>query len=496
MRHVSRHTAQLTRRALGHWGFLPRRAVGHRGHRAERYHTFFQPGPSPPPLPHSSSSSLPSGRALWVNAPARLIKAPSSHPSDGSQGPASNGQCYHTALCARFPLELIQMPEHLQKAAAGHNHLSSLATSTAASGRPSFQLTHAACGIPKNAQKVPLAPLDDLLSFSCGEDAYFCRHDSLGVADGVGGWEGVKNANPAMFSRKLMHYAFAEVDKYECIEDYEFAHYYDINPVDILRKSYTQTLEDAYMEGIRGSSTACLAILRDDELRVANLGDCGLLVIRQGAVAFRTEEQQHSFNFPFQIGTGCADRPEDAQVFTVKVRRGDIIVLASDGIFDNLFEEDILDEVHRHLPAAMLAPPMPKDASSAPDSTTPTPFSSLRDSLSRSWESLRGSATSSVSSLDAVAEPLATSPLPVPETLESSGSLKRRLDPLLHINPARISDALARRAKSVSEESRFTSSPFQTKAIQEGFYHQGGKADDITVLVAVVTDLEDSPDRR
>ncbi|KAJ1973273.1 hypothetical protein H4R34_005132 [Dimargaris verticillata] len=494
MRHVSKHTAQLTRRTLGHWGFLPRRAVGHRGHRAERYHTFFQPA-SPPPLPHPSSSS-PSGRSLWVNAPSRLIKAPSSHPSDGSQDPAGNSQCYHTALSARFPLELIQLPDHLQRAVTGHNHLSSLAASVPASGRPSFQLAHAACGIPKNAQKVPLAPLDDLFSFGCGEDAYFCRHDSLGVADGVGGWEGVKNANPAMFSRKLMHYAFAEVDKYECIEDYEFVHYYDINPVDILRKSYTQTLEDAYMEGIRGSSTACLAILRDDELRVANLGDCGLLVIRQGAVAFRTEEQQHSFNFPFQIGTGCADRPEDAQVFTVKVRRGDIIVLASDGIFDNLFEEDILDEVHRHLPAAMLTPPVPDIASSATDTAASTSFSLLRDSLSRSWESLRGGSTPPVASLDAATVPLVTSPLPAPESLENSGNLKRRLDPLLHINPARISDALARRAKSVSEESRFTSSPFQTKAIQEGFYHQGGKADDITVLVAVVTDLEDSPDRR
>ncbi|RKP39925.1 phosphatase 2C-like domain-containing protein, partial [Dimargaris cristalligena] len=248
------------------------------------------------------------------------------------------------------------------------------------------------------------------------------RHDSLGVADGVGGWEGVKNANPALFSRKLMHYSYIEVEKYENIEDYEFVHYYDINPVDILRKSYTQVLEDAYVEGIRGSSTACLAILRDDELRVANLGDCGLAVVRRGEFVFRTEEQQHSFNFPYQIGTGCADRPEDAQVFAFKVQRGDIILVGSDGLFDNLFDEDILEEIQRYVPQP----------------TTPA--------------------------------------TPSPPTLPP--------------------EAIARRAKSVSEESRFTTSPFQNRAMQEGFYHQGGKPDDITVLIAVVADLEDSPDRR
>lgn len=33
---------------------------------------------------------------------------------------------------------------------------------------------------------------------------YFLRSDSLGVADGVGGWSGHAGANPARWSRKLM----------------------------------------------------------------------------------------------------------------------------------------------------------------------------------------------------------------------------------------------------------------------------------------------------
>ena len=45
----------------------------------------------------------------------------------------------------------------------------------------------------------------ELKSVQVGEDAYFLRSDSLGVADGVGGWSGQAGADPALFSRLLMH---------------------------------------------------------------------------------------------------------------------------------------------------------------------------------------------------------------------------------------------------------------------------------------------------
>lgn len=39
-------------------------------------------------------------------------------------------------------------------------------------------------------------------------EQYFLRNDSLGVADGVGGWSGHAGANPARWSRKLMYREF------------------------------------------------------------------------------------------------------------------------------------------------------------------------------------------------------------------------------------------------------------------------------------------------
>jgi serine/threonine protein phosphatase PrpC len=55
------------------------------------------------------------------------------------------------------------------------------------------------------------------------------------------------------------------------------------------------------------------------------------------------------------------------------------------------------------------------------------------------------------------------------------------------INPQVISDTLAWKAKQASVDPNIFS-PFQSHALQEGLPFQGGKRDDISVLVAVVTD--------
>ncbi|KAJ2450676.1 hypothetical protein EV183_004129 [Coemansia sp. RSA 2336] len=320
-----------------------------------------------------------------------------------------------------------------------------------AAGRSkSFMFAHAATGIPKHTERIPLQGREgeEELATSVGEDAFFHRGDALGIADGVGGWAGVADADPALFARRLMHHVCREVQRYEDIDDELFSAYYEAAPVDVLRRAYEITADEMRARAVRGSSTACVVVLRGDELRVANLGDCGLTVVRQGDMVYRTEEQQHSFNFPYQLGTEPhADAPSDAQVFRLKVQKGDIVVVGSDGVFDNLFDEDILEEVARHVPPAMRA----------------------------------------------AGEPLLCGALlpAEPKCAEPKFAL-----PQFHVDPAAISSAIARRARLVSEDTRYAESPFQMRAMQEGLYYQGGKRDDITVVVAVVTDLEDAPDRR
>ncbi|OZJ03829.1 hypothetical protein BZG36_03824 [Bifiguratus adelaidae] len=297
--------------------------------------------------------------------------------------------------------------------------------------QPHYILSHATAAYPKprresaSVPSPPLTPTRHYSSFDNGEDAWFERYDAVGIADGVGGWKGVKGANSALYSRKLMHQCYEELEKYDNIEDDRFYEYNEADPVMILQRSYEQSSQEAREEGILGSTTAIIAILRKDELRIANLGDCGLSIIRNHEYIFRTEEQQHSFNFPYQLGPNSQDEPGSAEKFTIKLHKNDIIVVGSDGLFDNLFDEDILDEVNEQL---------------------------------------------------------------------ATVNLDRRHNAKL--DPKVVAEALALRARSVAEDTRAPSSPFQSRAVQEGFHYQGGKSDDISVIVAVVSDSEDTPDRR
>ncbi|KAJ2161404.1 hypothetical protein GGF46_001499 [Coemansia sp. RSA 552] len=355
-----------------------------------------------------------------------------------------------------------------------------------------YMFAHAATGIPKFETRIPLPtrravadsptgssvidPDEEELATSAGEDAFFHRPDALGIADGVGGWAGVKGADPSLFARRLMHHVCRELQRYEDIDDEMFSYYFDAAPVDIMRRAYEITVDEMEALPMRGSSTACVVVLRGDELRVANLGDCGLTVVRQGDMVYRTEEQQHSFNYPYQLGTEAhSDSPQDAQVFRLKIQKGDVIIVGSDGVFDNLFDEDILEEVNQHLPPVMRAEGAPE----------------LKYSNDSLWYESQQAGSRGAEAIckppDAGAKPASSDPLqPKPKL-----SL-----PQFHINPQAISRAIANRAKLVSEDTRYSESPFQMRAIQEGLYYQGGKRDDITVLVAVVTDLEDTPDRR
>ena len=52
-----------------------------------------------------------------------------------------------------------------------------------------------------------------------------------------------------------------------------------------------------------GSSTACVVVLQATAGKMcsANIGDSGFLVVRNGSIIHRSQEQQHYFNTPFQL---------------------------------------------------------------------------------------------------------------------------------------------------------------------------------------------------
>ena len=76
-------------------------------------------------------------------------------------------------------------------------------------------------------------------------------------------------------------------------------------------------------------------------------GDSGFAVFRQGQLAFQTSPLQHFFDCPYQLAscpdfTQDTDRAEDASLHQLQLEAADIIVVATDGLWDNLHTTELL----------------------------------------------------------------------------------------------------------------------------------------------------------
>ncbi len=206
---------------------------------------------------------------------------------------------------------------------------------------------------------------------NAGEDAYFTQSlkdgelSCFGVADGVYCWR-EKGIDAGIFSRALMkHSAEAYNTKFMALSaidqnvhlDYVERRRLSV-PEDVLYAAATKVST----ENIPGSSTICVACFdgANESLRVANIGDSGLLVIRprigqnlqKTMTPFRTEEQEHSFGHPFQLGNNQGTNAwHDAHVYKSKIKLDDVLVMGSDGLFDNLSDTDIQNIILKELSA-------------------------------------------------------------------------------------------------------------------------------------------------
>ena len=179
--------------------------------------------------------------------------------------------------------------------------------------------------------------------------------------------------------------------------------------------------------------------------------------------AASSPQQLRSFNAPFQLGRAhdtiaqqqaesaeaeggsAADQtddrfetPEDASIVRVPVSPGDVIVLATDGLFDNMPEADVLEIVERHAKRYVQREATRRSSMSDPDG---------------------GGA----------------------EDDARSGSAE-----------AALARELAERAKELSLDNSLDS-PFAILAKDNDILWSGGRPDDITIIVSTVVDASQKP---
>ena len=193
------------------------------------------------------------------------------------------------------------------------------------------------------------------------------------MADGVGGWSGHPGADSALYSRTLMRYALKKAMESHSVSPSSSASP-SSSPLAILETAYAETQQHR----IIGSTTACIVTYDPHQqvINYANLGDSGLLIIRaptssttpsqprRPSVAFeKSEDRQHGFNCPLQLGHHSEDRPKDAAIAALEVRDGDLMVIAT--------VSHSTTHTHRTRTSHLLAPP-PHSSSTPHASPTPS----------------------------------------------------------------------------------------------------------------------------
>lgn len=275
-----------------------------------------------------------------------------------------------------------------------------------------------------------------------GDDALLASASLVGVNDGVGAWGQKERGCAPLWSRLIMHFwaVAAEGDEYGGGRG-------EPNPVEYLDSAYKATKEA--LSGSNewlGTTTACSALLHYTSngtprpiVLVTQLGDCKCLVVRptaEGAehrseIIFATKEQWHYFDCPRQLGTNSPDEPlVNAVLSKVEIQEDDIVLAMSDGVTDNLWEEEIAD--------------------------------TAVDSL-KSWQESAGSGDRERSY----------------DVEEEGGDGGKLAQGMRH-----VAQEIVLAARKIAEDP-FAASPFMERGVDEGLAIEGGKLDDISVVAAI-----------
>ncbi|KAK7976704.1 formamidase [Apiospora arundinis] len=266
-----------------------------------------------------------------------------------------------------------------------------------------------------------------------GDDAVYAGDNFICANDGVGAWSRRPRGHAGLWSRLILHFWVSAMEEDMAAKSQQS---YTPDPVAYLQTAYERTLEATSGPAeCLGTTTACGAQLhyKNDDggeadvkplLYVTNLGDSQVMVVRPSLreMVYKTTEQWHWFDCPRQLGTNSPDTPKSNAVMdTVELKEGDVVLAMSDGVIDNLWSHEIVENV-----AA---------------------------SVER-WESGQGG--------------------------QAGGDRKHGANGGMDF----VAEELMKAAKVIATDP-FAESPFMEHAIEEGLASEGGKLDDISVVAGL-----------
>lgn len=208
---------------------------------------------------------------------------------------------------------------------------------------------------PKDRDDPIYRKLKTSVSSPTGEDNFFVAvngpHDVYaGIADGVGGWA-EHGYDSSAISRELCN-AIGEYSSMLGTVKNGFDVY---TPKSLIQKGYDKIRKDEIVKV--GGTTSLVAHFRSNGiLEVANLGDSWCGVFRENRLIFQTKFQTVGFNAPYQLAVIPKDLlekakrsgssyiqnpPSDADEYVFQLAKGDVVMLVTDGVTDNIGYQDM-----------------------------------------------------------------------------------------------------------------------------------------------------------
>lgn len=232
---------------------------------------------------------------------------------------------------------------------------------------------------------------------------------------------------------------------------------------------------------------------------MGSLGDSGFLILRHGKVHYFSTPQTHAFNTPYQLsvvppevldqsrlfgGDFLCDLPKDAQVTSHHLENGDVVVFATDGVWDNLFPSQVLQIVCQEMLEAggwALGPLSPNNNTPTPTTTATntSPAPKSREQVDEGYASANPTPPPS---------PHLPPSIPGGGYIQPTPTLYKSTQPQDGTGlQSIIAKAIAGKAKSASLN-RHVDGPFakEVRRVLPGEDFRGGKKDDICVVVGVV----------
>lgn len=154
----------------------------------------------------------------------------------------------------------------------------------------------------------------------------------LAVADGVSEW-GERGIDSGVYSQGIIDHIYHDVTADDFVLFNDVA---DPKAVLVRAAAAMQRRE------VKGSCTVAVCSLQEDHtMRIAWVGDCGCVVFRRGRSIFETTPRMHDPQRPYQIGNESRTRAIDADTAQISLEPDDVVLVATDGILDNVFMTDL-----------------------------------------------------------------------------------------------------------------------------------------------------------